>query len=66
MERPNVTKELERLIDATSLLDVLTGLSLVCSEKADHIRSNWQDAVTARPWRTASNRLEQIARKTEI
>lgn len=52
--KPNVTEELEALIDATSLLDVLTGLELVCSEKAEHVRSNWQDKALAKLWDRAS------------
>lgn len=66
MDKPNITAELERLVDATSLLDVLTGLELVCGEKAEHIRQNWQDKATARPWDKASRALAGLARETDI
>jgi len=59
----NVTAELEAMIDAHGLTHVLTGLSLVCAEKAEHIRANWQDRITAKPWDKASNEIEQLARK---
>ena len=66
MARPNITEQLEALIDATSLLDVLTGLECVCDEKAEHIRVNWQDRATARHWVTASRRIRKIADETKI
>ena len=62
----NITETLERLIDQSSLLDVLVGLSLVCAEKAEHLKVNWQAPREGRPWITAGNRIEQIARQTEI
>lgn len=48
-------KTLEGLIDATSLRNVLTLLSEVCGEKAEHIRSNWQDEALAQCWEKAAN-----------
>ncbi len=66
MTKPNLTEELESLIDSSSLLDVLTALELVCREKADHIRVNWQDRATARPWDRAAKRLYAVALQTEI
>ena len=62
MSRPNITEELERLIDASTLLDVLTGLELVCAEKAEHIRRNWQDGHTAKLWGIASRKIGATAR----
>lgn len=41
---------LEALIDRTSLHQVLFALSGICHEKAEHIRSNWQDPPTATVW----------------
>jgi hypothetical protein len=43
-------------------LHVVTGLEMICSEKAEHIRANWQDKVTARPWDRAANRLYTVVR----
>lgn len=62
MDKPNVTEELEALIDATSLLDVLTALECICGEKAEHIRTNWQDRITARHWDKASTVCGKAAR----
>ena len=36
---------LEGLIDAFGLQNVLNGLTCICSGKADHIESNWQDTL---------------------
>lgn len=48
---------LESLIDSTNLQSVLMGLSEICGEKAEHIRTNWQDTQTARVWDTAGGLL---------
>jgi hypothetical protein len=53
----NATETLEALIDRHGLLHVITGLDLICAEKAEHIRVNWQDKVTARAWDRAASRL---------
>ena len=47
-------EQLEALIDATDLAAVLMALSEICGEKAEHIRSNWQDERTARCWDSAA------------
>jgi len=41
---------LEALIDCHTLGGVLDLIAEVCSSKADHIRTNWQDEVTADQW----------------
>ena len=41
---------LEALIDAHTLADVVGALAQLASEKADHIRENWQDDTTAEVW----------------
>lgn len=48
---------LEEAIDRYGLGVIVEALGDICGEKAAHIEENWQDAVTARPWRTAGNRL---------
>jgi hypothetical protein len=61
--------DLESLIDSTSLSDVVGALSLICSEKAEHIRENWQDYSLARKWDSASKRLdtlESVFRKRQL
>lgn len=71
MLTPLTSKELFEAIecemDRSSLQHVLLGLSLICHEKAEHIRVNWQDgtgsnSLLARDWETAGNRLDHVAR----
>lgn len=42
--------ELEELVDASSLGDVLRTLVDICHGKAEHLRSNWQDHESAKAW----------------
>jgi hypothetical protein len=46
----DITIDLEAMIDKHGLVHVLTGLACVCREKADHLRTNWQDKTSARQW----------------
>ena len=46
MDVENATEALELLIDRHGLLHVLTGLELICSERAGHTR----DRQWAREW----------------
>lgn len=62
MDLNNATETLEALIDKHGLLHVLTGLELVCGEKAEHIRHNWQDNHMARQWDKASDVCGKAAR----
>lgn len=64
--RDNLTEILESLVDRHSLVDVLVGLELVCAEKAEHIRHNWQDRVTAKDWDVASRACVAAARKVSV
>ena len=41
---------LEAMIDNNSLSGVLDLIAEVCSAKADHILTNWQDEATADQW----------------
>lgn len=58
----NVTEELERLIDASDLTRVLTGLEIVCGEKA----GQWQDKASARAWDHASRVCGRAAREIKV
>jgi len=64
METP-ISETLEAMIDKHGLLHVLTALELICGEKAEHIKVNWQDKVTAKPWERASNALYTAVRKID-
>jgi hypothetical protein len=61
----DTVEALERLVDAHGLLHVVTGLELMCSEKAVHIRTNWQDIVTSKVWDDAGKGFSKLARKIE-
>lgn len=59
----DITETLEAMIDKHGLLHVVTGLELICREKADHIRTNWQDKQTARVWDIAARHLDHAAHR---
>jgi hypothetical protein len=61
----NTVEALEQLTDAESLTHVLTGLEIMCGEKAEHIKVNWQDAKTARVWNRASKLIGTLARQID-
>lgn len=58
----NATQELESMIDRHGLTHVVTALALICAEKAEHIRANWQDATTAKAWDADARTLTKAAR----
>lgn len=62
----NIAEQIEAMIDQASVLDVLTALEIVCGEKADHIRANWQDKVLANAWDRASKVCGTAARHASI
>jgi hypothetical protein len=49
--------DLERLIDRVGIESVLMGISEICGEKAEHIRSMWQDHALAKRWDILSGRV---------
>jgi hypothetical protein len=57
---------LEDLVDQASLHDVLDALSTICYEKADHVRTTWQDIALARLWITNGTRLDALACTVEL
>jgi hypothetical protein len=70
MGRETVTdmvETLEKLVDSQpdGLLHVLTALEIMCGEKAAHIEANWQDSMTAKPWKAAERKLSKVAREIE-
>lgn len=52
---------LEPLVDQSDLSAVLLALGRVCNEKAEHIRENWQDKITAGVWDRAAKAIDQVA-----
>lgn len=57
--------QLEQLVDSWNLATVLDVLAKVCTDKEDHVRSVWQDAVLARDWEAAQMDLDRVARRRE-
>jgi hypothetical protein len=52
-------QELERLIDAHGMFKVLSAIYTISTEKAEHLRSNWQDEITARAWEAGAQKLNK-------
>lgn len=48
---------LEQMVDNHSLENVILALALICSDKADHIQTNWQDAKLADEWNRAGTAM---------
>ena len=61
-----VVDSLEAMIDASTLATVTDALAEVCYMKADHIRENWQDNITSRPWDIAAGKLVKLAARLDI
>jgi len=53
--------ELEDIVDSQGLSNVIDLLSEICYEKADHLRSNWQDESLARSWEKDASILDKIS-----
>lgn len=49
-DRANLCDALERLIDRHGVATVCDALGGICYDKAEHIRTNWQDRALASKW----------------
>lgn len=59
---PHDLDTLESLVDKQGgIYDVLDGLSTIAGEKADHLRTNWQDEPAAKRWERLGRRLDRFA-----
>jgi hypothetical protein len=61
---PMYLSTLEALVDKHGMTLVLSGLREICRLKAEHLESNWQDAVSAKVWERvgkAVNKAHDIA-----
>jgi hypothetical protein len=52
---------LESLVDSHGLCAVLECLADICKEKAEHLRTNWQDAGQARLWDNSGDLVQRTA-----
>ena len=50
---------LESLVDKGGIRGTLEALASICYGKAEHIRHNWQDEMTARAWEMEGKTLER-------
>ncbi len=60
--QPDITEDLEAMVDKHGLTHVLVGLACVCFEKGEHLRVNWQDKATAKVWDADGKIIENAAR----
>lgn len=63
MRQSDLEKELEKLVDATGLQSIVEGLSRICHEKAEHIRSSYNDKPLARLWEKNGNLFGKFSSK---
>lgn len=57
---------LESMIDRYALSGTTEALAHIASEKAEHIRENWQDNQTAKVWDDAAKRLDGVSAKITV
>ena len=58
----NLETTLEELIDRHGLTHIVATLSVICIERADHLRTNCHDKTTAKAWDTDFRTLDKAAR----
>lgn len=63
MESKSHFDTLESLLDQTSIQQVVLMLARICNEKADHVRSNWQDDGLAKAWEKNASLLGSLESK---
>jgi hypothetical protein len=56
---------LEAFIDKYGIVEVLSGISFICSEKAEHVSVNWQDAALGKHWMGLSSKVDNAVAKIE-
>lgn len=57
------TDQLEVMVERDGLKGIMDMLVTVCSEKADHIRSSFDDEATAKKWERDSKTLDAVRSK---
>ena len=51
---------LESMIDEFGLHTIVDALATICFEKAEHLRSNWQDENMARNWDLQGKQFHKV------
>ena len=57
MERKKRLVVIEKMIDESSVSELLEDIGTICHEKSQHIYENWQDPDAAHIWRKAGNKI---------
>jgi hypothetical protein len=55
-----LSQQLERFVDSHTLATVIDNLAEVCRDKAEHLRSNWQDEQAAKSWERDGIKLDRL------
>ena len=63
---PEQQFDLENIIDNSNLQTTLRALANICLEKAEHIRSNWQDESLAKTWEKAAAKIDALSCHKDI
>lgn len=66
MDYPKLKDELEHIVDQMTLGTTIVALSEIAYDKAEHLRSNWQDSLAARVWERAGAKLDKIANQMDV
>jgi hypothetical protein len=56
---------IEEVVDRSSLEHLLELIADLCNDKAEHLRTNWQDVYAARCWERDAAKLLKLAPKLE-
>jgi hypothetical protein len=56
---------LEFFIDKYGIVEVLSGISYICSEKAEHVAVNWQDTALGKQWIGLSAQVDSAVARIE-
>lgn len=52
--------KMESLLDAYGLTEMINALITVCYDKADHVRTNWQDENMGKAWDYTARQLDKV------
>ena len=58
--KPENMDVLEALIDKLTLAAVIEMLERICHKKAEKLRNNWKDEISAKFWDKAARQIENI------
>lgn len=58
-------EQLEGMVDRYRLRGVVEALAHIAAEKADHLRTNWQDEAAASLWDKDAERLDRVASRLD-